>query len=145
MTDSGDEAAIRGLVEQLVEGWNAGDGAAYARPFAADADFTNILGFKAHGRDLIARGHAEILSTIYKGIRVAATVEGIRFLRPDVAVADVALEYSEGSPTRRASAGLVATKEADGWSIAVFRNMVPFARPMAGPLDRGLGTAAKLG
>jgi hypothetical protein len=36
------------------------------------------------------------------------------------------------------TAGLIATKESGRWEIAVFRNMVPFARPVAGPLDREL-------
>jgi hypothetical protein len=38
-----------------------------------------------------------------------------------------------------AQQGLAAcTKEDDAWSIAVFRNMVPFGRPTAGPLEREL-------
>jgi hypothetical protein len=36
------------------------------------------------------------------------------------------------------SAGMVATKDDGVWAIAVFRNMVPFARPVAGPLDAEL-------
>jgi hypothetical protein len=38
-------------------------------------------------------------------------------------------------------AGYVATKEGDTWSIALFRNMVPFARPAAGPVERELEAA----
>jgi hypothetical protein len=34
-----DEAAIRALYEQLMGGWNSGDGNAFAAPFADDADF----------------------------------------------------------------------------------------------------------
>jgi uncharacterized protein (TIGR02246 family) len=144
MTEPNDEKAIRGLVDAFVDGWNAHDGAACAEPFAADADFTAITGLKARGRDLIARGHNEILSTIYRGTRNSANVQGIRFLRPDVAVVDVifTLQKENGEPfeLRGSSCGMVVTKEGGKWSIAVLRNMIPFERPAAGPLERELKT-----
>lgn len=134
-----DETAIEGLVQTFVDGWNTADGTACARPFAADADFTAITGLRIRGRDMIAKGHQEILSTVYRGSQNSARVESIRFLRPDVAVADVTFRFVgdvrpvglEGS-----SCGLVCTKEGDAWSIVVFRNMIPFSRPTAGPLER---------
>jgi uncharacterized protein (TIGR02246 family) len=139
-----DELAIEGLVQTFVDGWNAADGAACARPFAADADFTAITGLKVKGREGIAKGHDEILSTLYRGSQNSAKVENIRFLRADVAVADVTFRFVgdlhpfglEGS-----SCGLVCTKEGGAWSIAVFRNMVPFARPASGPVERELMAA----
>jgi len=151
MTQRDDEAAIHGLVEAFVGGWNAADGAACAAPFASDADFVAITGLKARGRDLIARGHAEILSTVFKGTRLSATVESIRFVRPDVAVADVTfrLQYPDGRPFMPghypgySSAGIVAAKDEGTWSIIAFRNMVPFERPMAGPLERSMMEAGR--
>lgn len=142
MAETNDEKAIRGLVAAFVEGWNAGDGKACAKPFAVDADFTAITGLKASGRDVIARGHDEILSTIYRGTRNSADVQSIRFLRPDVAVVDVIfrLQKENGQPfeLRGSSCGMVVTKEGGNWSIAVLRNMIPFERPAAGPLEREL-------
>jgi len=139
MTTTNDEAAIRELVNAFVNAWNAGDGEAFGQPFAADADFTAIHGLKARGRKMIARGHTKILATIYKGTRIVAVVESIRFLRPDVAVADVTID-SQNFPfgLRKTLPLLVVTKESGAWSIAVFRNMVPHERPLAGPLERGL-------
>lgn len=139
-----DEMAIEGLVQTFVDGWNAADGAALARPFVADADFTAVTGLKVKWREVIAKLHDEILSTVYSGSRNSAKVESIRFLRPDVAVADVTFRFTgdihpfglEGS-----SCGLVCTKEDGAWSIAVFRNMIPFTRPIAGPLEKELMTA----
>jgi uncharacterized protein (TIGR02246 family) len=136
-----DEEAIEGLVQTFVDGWNAADGSTCALPFAAGADFTAITGLKVQGREVIAKGHDEILSTIYRGSRNFAKVESIRFLRADVAVADVTFRFIgdvhpfglEGS-----SCGLVCTKEDGAWSIAVFRNMIPFTRPTAGPVEREL-------
>lgn len=142
MSGTDDEQEIRGLVDAFVEGWNAQDGYACARPFAEKADFTAVTGLRIQGRDLIARGHAEILSTVFHGTRMSATVNDIVFLRPDVAVADVTfrLQPAPDKPwlPKGSSCGVVATKDAGVWSIAVFRNMVPFDRPMAGPLEREL-------
>jgi hypothetical protein len=51
------------------------------------------------------------------------------------------LQYEDGRPFMlerypgHTSAGLVAAKDAGAWSIVVFRNMVPFERPPAGPLE----------
>ncbi|HZW05460.1 MAG TPA: SgcJ/EcaC family oxidoreductase [Candidatus Nitrosotalea sp.] len=137
------ETAIRGLIDHFVAGWNAADVGKLAGVFAVDADFTAITGLRARGRNLIARGHDEILSTIYRGTRNSAQIESIHFLRPDIAVVDVkfTLRREDGSLAfgiPYSSAGIIATQDEGVWAIAVFRNMVPFARPVAGPLDREL-------
>lgn len=41
------------------------------------------------------------------------------------------------------SAGIIATKDDGLWGIAVFRNMVPFARNMPGPLEQQLIGASR--
>ena len=137
-----DETAIRGLVDLFAEGWNLKDGKLCARPFAVDADFVNIMGLKAHGQEMIAQGHNEILSTVFRNTSLTAGVDGIRFIRPDVAVVDVTftLKALGGGPfnLQKSMVGMVVTKEADSWSIISFRNMVPFDRPAAGPLERAL-------
>ncbi len=68
----------------------------------------------------IARVHDEILSTIFRGVKIRASVESIRFLRPDVAVAEFTLE-SDNFPfgVRRSMPVMVATKGKGAWSIAV--------------------------
>jgi uncharacterized protein (TIGR02246 family) len=141
-----DEMAIEGLVQAFVEGWNAADGTALARPFAADADFTAITGLKGKGRDLIAKGHNEILATIYRGSVNSGKVESVRFLRPDVAVADITFRFvGDVRPfgLERTSCGIVCTKDGGNWSIAVFRNMVPFGRPTAGSVEHELAAAQR--
>ena len=147
MTDRNDENAVRALVAAFEDGWNAADGHACAHPFAENADFTAVNGIRARGRDLIARGHTEILATVFRGTRLAATVNDVTFLRPDVAVADVTLRLTARTEIawlpKYTSCGIVATKDDGLWSIAVFRNLVPFGRPEAGPLDRELLEATR--
>jgi hypothetical protein len=73
-------------------------------------------------------------------------VESIRFLRPDVAVADVTFRFvGDTRPfgLEQTSCGMVCTKDNGVWSIAVFRNMVPFSRPTAGPVERELAAARR--
>ena len=148
MNQTADEAQIRQLVADFVDGWNAGDGWACARPFAENADFTAVMGQRARGRDQIGRGHVEILATVFRGTRNSGTVNDVTFLRPDVATADVTfrIEPMADKPWLPAysSCGVVATKEDGAWKIAVFRNMVPFQRPVAGPLDRELVAASRV-
>jgi uncharacterized protein (TIGR02246 family) len=121
-----DRAALDAVVGRLEAGWNAMDGAAFAGPFAADADFVNIRGEHFRGRPAIAEGHAGIFRTIYAGSTIHLTVERIRLLRHDVALVHV---HSRLSAPRGPLAGqhgarfsLVLTKESGGWEIAAFHN-----------------------
>jgi uncharacterized protein (TIGR02246 family) len=142
------DTAIRKLIEIFVTGWNAADGEKLASAFTQDADFTATTGLHARGRDLIARGHNEILSTVHRGTTNSGTVESIHYLRPDVAAVDVkfTLRTSDGKLALEipfSSAGVIATKDDGVWRIAVFRNMVPFARQMPGPLEQKLTAVSR--
>ena len=86
---SWDELLAVGEPVDLPHTWNATDSQAFAAPFAPDADFVNVYGMHARGRDAIAQGHEFILRGPYAGSRVAYTVEAVRLLRPDVALAHV--------------------------------------------------------
>lgn len=123
-TPTADETAIKQLVQQVQDGWNAHDGAAFSAPFAADADYVVINGMKIKGRDEIEKGHTAIFATTYKDSRNIATVKGIRLLRADVGIVHIEwnLEYSAGSEKRktRAMNSWVVTKDDGKWSIASF-------------------------
>lgn len=121
-----DEAALRRIVQQLQDGWNAHDGKAFAAPFAADADYVIVNGMKIKGRETIERGHTGIFTSIYKDSHNVGTIKNIRFLRPDVAVVHVEwnLEYRVGDQPQKGHAmnTLVLTKESGKWVIAAFQN-----------------------
>ncbi len=125
-TPSADETAIKQLVQQVQDGWNAHDGAAFSAPFAADADYVVVNGMKIKGRDEIEKGHTRIFTSIYKDSRNVAGLKGIRFLRPDVAIVHLewSLEYSAGGEKKNARAmnSWVVTKDNGKWSIASFQN-----------------------
>lgn len=119
-----DEDAIRQIVRQLQDGWNAHDGKAFAAPFAEDADYVIVNGMKIKGREEIEKGHAGIFSTFYKESHNVATLKSVRFLRPDVAVAHVEwnLEVKPGGEKAKAMNSLVLTRDGGKWSIASFHN-----------------------
>ena len=52
-----DTDALRGIVAQLEAGWNAGDGDAFAAPFAEDVDYVVVDGQHIQGRPIIAAAH----------------------------------------------------------------------------------------
>ena len=119
-----DEAAIRDNVKQLETGWNTKNGAAFAKPFAEDADYVVINGMYIKGQATIAGQHQRIFDTIFKDTKLALTVKQVRFLRPDVAVVH-ASGHRDG-PTKElvqdAIMTFIMTKGQQGWTIAAFQN-----------------------
>jgi len=121
---SADEAAIRDNVKQLETGWNTKNGAAFAKPFAEDADYVVINGRVLKGKEEIATSHQRIFDTVFKDTKLALTVKQVRFLRPDVAVVH-ASGHRDG-PTEELTQGammtFIMTKGQQGWTIAAFQN-----------------------
>ena len=135
MTDDlpqADTAALERIVHLMEAAWNAGDGEAFAAPFAADADFVNIRAEHFRGRPAIAAGHAAIFRTIYAGSTNQLKVESTRLLRPGVALVRVlaTLDSPQGplAGRHRARFTMAVTKERGGWEIAAFHNTLE-ARP----------------
>ena len=119
-----DDAAA--LAARLESAWNTGDSAGFTAPFAEDADFVNVLGMHARGREAILAGHEGIFRTVYAGSRVAYQVEGARLLRPDVALVHVqaGLDVPGGPMAGHHAArySMVLTRDGGEWRIASFHN-----------------------
>src|SRR4051794_15805188 len=75
------EAEVAPLVRALQEAWNTADSAGFAAPFADDADFVNVYGMHARGRDAIRGGHEGIFRSVYAGSQVEYRVAAARRLR----------------------------------------------------------------
>lgn len=122
-TDAADEAALRDAVKQLETGWNTHSGAAFAKPFAEDADYVVINGRYIKGRAVIEKAHQQIFDTIYKDTTINLVVKAVRLLRPEVAVVHVeGTRNGPGTEQSRAMITVTMTKERDGWKIAAFQN-----------------------
>jgi uncharacterized protein (TIGR02246 family) len=125
---SRDEAAVRALYQQLLDGWNQGSGAAFAAVFTGDGDLIGFDGTHFKGREEIAPFHQQLFDKWLKGSRLVGEVKDVRFLSPDVALmhavgSTVMRGKSEPSPERDSIQTLVATRqEGDHWRLAAFQN-----------------------
>ena len=121
-----EEQIITEIVQELERAWNGSDSRAFAAQFADDASFIHIFGGQLDGRSAIEASHRRIFDTIYKGSHNNLVLKGVRFVRPDVAIAlvEARLHYRENGEERELTARptLVATKNAGRWQIVFFQN-----------------------
>ncbi len=129
-----DEKTLSGLFQQMIDGWNLGDGQAYATPFTEDADYVIVDGKHVKGRETIAFGHQYIFNTVFKDSRMKGQVKDIRFLS-----ADIALMHAEGVLQIPGQAGIaseqpstmtiVAIRQIGRWGFTAFHNTRMEERP----------------
>jgi uncharacterized protein (TIGR02246 family) len=126
---SEDETAVREVVRKYVGARDLRDAGAIEALFTSDADQQTTSGEWRRGRAQIVPGTLES-SRQNTGTRTI-TVESVRFVTPDVALADGPYEISasSGAATRRMRATFVIRRDADTWRIAAIRNMMPTQAP----------------
>jgi uncharacterized protein (TIGR02246 family) len=124
---SGDEAAIRKLVQQYDETRNRGDWKAYGALFTADADQLVSSGTWRRGAADIMKSTADITATTYKGGKYTTTVDRVRTIAPTVALVDATFEISNlaAGGTRKGLNSMVLVNTGGRWRIAATRSMVP--------------------
>ncbi len=130
----GSEAAIRALLAEQTAAWNRGDAEAWTSGFAEDADFVNILGMHFAGRPAIAERHAQLFASIFRGSRLELTVEKVRFLGPDAAVAETVhrlreferlppgIQPTDATGELRTRLKYVLERRPAGWTIVSAQN-----------------------
>lgn len=129
-----DQAAIEAVVASLDAAWAKGDADAFAAHFASDGGFTNVLGTVYFGREAFRNRHDAIFKTVFKGSTSTLTIAKLRFVRPDVAIADVDAEirgFAALPPGMQAGADgvgrskllLVLLKDAGEWRISAYHNV----------------------
>jgi uncharacterized protein (TIGR02246 family) len=121
MNSAKDETAIRGLYEQLMDGWNKGNADAFAAPFTVDADFIAFDGTRFRGRRVIASSHQPLFNSWLKGSRLTGEVTSLRFLTPEVALmhalgGTIMPGKSAPSPERDSIQTLVVVKHDEAWA-----------------------------
>jgi uncharacterized protein (TIGR02246 family) len=122
-----DDTAVRVLVQKYVQARDEQSRSAVESLFTADADQLVSSGEWRKGRDAVVRG--SMASTRRTGGTRSITVQSVRFLSPDVAIADGRYDLSglTGGKTRHMWTSIVAVRVNDGWKIAAIRNMLPAA------------------
>ena len=122
--------AIEQIAKSLADAWNRHDARAFAAIFAQDADFTNVFGMQAKGREAIEAFHRPMFDTMFSDSRVTLGEMRTRLIRPDVAAVDIRWSMTGARdpsgaewPRRSGLMNLLVTLEAGAWSIAVMHNM----------------------
>jgi uncharacterized protein (TIGR02246 family) len=124
-TNPADEAAVKNVVARYVDARDHKDAKATEALFTADADQLVSSGEWRKGRDAVVRG--TMASSEASGGKRTITVETVRFLTPDAALADGRYEIAglAGAAPRRMWSTFLITRARDGWRIAAIRNMLP--------------------
>lgn len=122
-----EEAAIRALVQKYVDARERIDPKAVEQLFTADADQLVSSGEWRKGREAVVKG--TMASSNSTGGKRTITVETVRFLSADVAIADGRYELTglAGGATRSMWSTFVFKKTGKEWRISAIRNMLPAA------------------
>jgi len=131
-SNSDQEAAIIKLVQQYVDARDLRDPQAIAVLFTPDADQLVSSGEWRRGRKAVVAG-ALASSRREAGSRRTIRLETIRFLTPEIAIADGPYELAglPGGQDRKMWTTFVLKRMQGNWRIAAIRNMLP--APPAAP------------
>jgi uncharacterized protein (TIGR02246 family) len=122
-----DEIAIRAISSQMIDGWHAGSGEAFAAPFSETADFVEFEGPYLKGRQAIAAFHQQFIDTLAERFQIEIEPNFVRFLDPQRAVmhsvARITLPgQTKPSPSRDSMQFFVVRKCAGEWCVEAFQN-----------------------
>ena len=125
--DPADEKALHELHRAFVAAFNKGNVDALVALHIPEADFVGVVGDVSKGRDEIEKRMATFFAQ-NKGVKMKSAFGTVRFITPEVAIADRSSELTpapEGRPGK--VHGTVVYVKRDGkWLIAAIRLMVPF-------------------
>jgi uncharacterized protein (TIGR02246 family) len=119
------DAPIREIVQKYMDARDHQDAHALESLFTTDADQLVSSGEWRKGRDAVVNG--TLASSRNTGGQRTITVESVRFLSNDVALADGRYELTglAGGESRKMWTTLLAFHTPEGWRIAAIRNMLP--------------------
>ena len=120
-TSAADETAVRALIDRYVNARDARDESVIAALFTAEADQYTTAGEWRRGRAQVVTGTAE--STKQNPGDRSIDLKAVRFVSPDVAVADGYYNIA-GSKVQRWTT-IVLKREGGTWRISAIRNMIP--------------------
>jgi uncharacterized protein (TIGR02246 family) len=140
------EQALYDFYYRFTTGWNQADPGRMARLWAKDGDHISADGRVAKGRSAIEALFADQLNTTYRGSRLSLTLDSIRFISPEVAIATGGFELSGirsgegGTPVTMKGLHTDIWSVQDGeWQIVASRSLVPLtaarAQAQAPPAD----------
>jgi uncharacterized protein (TIGR02246 family) len=124
---STDEKALHDLFQEMQDGWNQGDGQAFAAHFTEDADYIVVNGTHLKGRQAIATALQQQFETRFRGSRLQGFVKNIRFLSDDIALVHLhgrpqIPDQAVPAPEQYSIQTLIGIRQDDGWRFTSFQN-----------------------
>ena len=116
------EEAIHGVVDALETAINRRDWDSFVSHFATDADAIVFEGPRADGREATREMLNRVWAEIPTDVRASLTLESVRLVTSEVAVANLDAEC-EGSAPFEDRATLVLSRRGNEWQIEAFRVM----------------------
>jgi uncharacterized protein (TIGR02246 family) len=121
-----DEAEVRALYEQLLDGWNRDDAEAFAAPFAEDGEVVGFDGSQNKGRSEIAAEMARIFADhptgTYVGKVLSVRVVGSEAALLRAVAGIVPAGHSDIDPRLNTVQRLVAEQREGGWRVVLYHN-----------------------
>ena len=120
--------AIRELEKQQQDAWNRHDAKAYASLFTEDGDCVNVVGWWWKDRSEIETKLKAAFTFVFKASTLTITDVRIRFVKPDVAIADVqwtmtGAKTPPGVPEPKQGIQIQVLRKQQGkWLILSFQN-----------------------
>lgn len=118
--NAGEQQAIKDVITQFYQGWNTRDVEKMVSFYADDIDHVNAFGEWQTGKQVMKQALTQFLADRTKNIHKTITIEKIRFLKPDVAVAIVRQISTVGNVGT-----YILSKESGKWLVVNFAN-VPY-------------------
>lgn len=130
-----DEHAIRVASTEFANAWNRNDVKALSACFATDGDLINPAGRAARGKEEIEKLLQDEQNSVFKGSRMTVRQTHVRFLKPDLAIADYDFEIARmhgaggKDTTVTGLQSVVLRKDGDKWLVVAARPMIPTPMP----------------
>ncbi len=122
-----DEQAVRAVIQAFLDTREKNDAAGLAALLTSDVDQQQTSGNMRSGRDAVVSG--SLATQQSTGGRRTITVDSLRFVGADVAIADGRYDSvgrADGTDQRMLTS-MVLRREGGAWKIAAIRNMLPSA------------------
>ena len=120
-----DEKAVRAVIQAFLDTREANDAAGLGALLTPDVDQQQTSGNMRSGRDAVVSG--SLATQQSTGGRRTITVDSLRFVGADVAIADGRYDSvgrADGTDQRMLTS-MVLRREGNAWKIAAIRNMLP--------------------
>jgi uncharacterized protein (TIGR02246 family) len=117
---SDDVRAIQNILAETDAAWNNHDAAGLAAHSTEDIDHSGVRGNWSRGKSELNAEFATVTPRISN--TVSGSIERIRFLTPEIAVAIIRRQYKSATETRNAIGTSVFQKINGEWLVTAFQN-----------------------